>query len=112
MNKQQYLAARQEWKHDYFELQQQIRNSKQALRRAHNALGRCGSYNYSYKLHDDPETKASNAKWMEAYSEVDKTLQARKAAQKAMSDHLDVLRALKEEARKAWEAREVIAVAA
>lgn len=99
MNKQQYLAARSEWKAGYFTLQQRIRASKLALREAHRALGLCGPYIYGYG--------ANNAKWIEAHREVGDAIRARIAQRHKMSDHLTALGALKEEARKAWAAREV-----
>lgn len=98
MNKQQYLAARSQWKADYTALQQQIRASKQAVRDAHRALGLCGPYMTGYN--------ANNTKWIEAHREVCNALRARTAAQDAMSDHLVALGKLKDEARKAWDARE------
>lgn len=104
MNKTQYLAARAQWKADYYALQQRIRDSKQALRDAHRALGQCGSYNYGART---PEVRASNAKWAEAHTNVVLALRDRRWALKdEMTKHLTALSNLKEEAREAWEARE------
>lgn len=103
MNKQEYLTARAQWKANYLAMQQLIRDRKHAIREAHRALGRCGLYDYSY-----PSKSPHNAKWYAASCEVGDAVRALTTARKAMSAHLDVLGALKEEARKAWEAREVV----
>jgi hypothetical protein len=101
MNKTQYLAARSQWKADYFVLQQRIRDSKQALRDAHRALGHCGMPRWG-----NAESKEHNTKWIEAHREVGNALRARAAIRDEMDSHLIALGNLKEEARKAWEARE------
>ena len=101
MNKTQYLAARAQWKADYYTLQQRIRDGKLALRAAHRIMGSCGAYSYQR----GPEHREHNAKWVNANRGVTEALRDRWALRKEMDAHLAALAVLKDEACRAWQAR-------
>lgn len=98
MNRTQYLLARLEWKRDYVEAQQQIRDCKAAIREAHRALGACGLYRYG----STSEDREHNTRWRVAYNQVVDSIQSLYNARKDMEDHLKRLWDLKEIARQEW----------
>ena len=100
-SKETYLAARKEWANAYNALSQQIREKRHAYTEACKVASK---HRYDWAAGGDPDKRAANQAYCEAYGVVENERGDLKKLRKAANEALDIRQAAKKEAHRQWAA--------